>query len=194
MVLLNSQRLLAANLHRIAAMLGLPTNASLEELRQLIEGKLLEVDLEPRNVQVIIHEVKSMTKARLQLSLIDKTGVFQNTEVVVHRVTVVELAGKIDGLEETKLHLERALQTVQWQQQQEESGQQDEIGRVRSELEAEKKKSTRFWALACQRGEENERLAAEKEAEVASLIRQLEECKVLGVQPLWSSQCKLVRE
>ena len=63
----------------------------------------------------------------------------------------------------------------------EESGQQDEIGRLRSELKAAKKKSTRFWALACQRGEKNERLAAEKEAEVGSLIRQLKECKVLGV-------------
>ena len=77
---------------------------------------------------------------------------------------------KIDGLEETKLRLERALQTVHWQQQQEQSGQQDEMGRLRSELEAEKKKSTWFWTLACKRGEENQRLAAEKEAEVASLI------------------------
>ena len=180
-VSLNSRRLSAANMRRIAAMLGLLTDASMEERRQFIEGKLLEADREPRNVQVVIHEVKSTTETRLHLSLIDEMGVFQNTEMVVHRVTVAKLAEKIDRLEETKPRQERALQTVQWQQQQEESGQQDEIGQLRFELEAEKKKSTRFWALACQRGEENERLAAEKEAEVASLIWQLEECKVLGV-------------
>ena len=111
----------------------------MEELRQLMECKLLEPDQEPRNVQVVIHEVKSTAETRLHLSLIDETGVLQNTEVFVHLVTVAELAEMIDGLEETKLRLGIALQTVQWQQQQGESGQQNEIGRLRSELEAERK-------------------------------------------------------
>ena len=105
-----------------ALAVGLPTNASMEELRQLIEDKLLEADGEPRNVQVVIHEVKSTIETMLHLSLIDETGVFQNTEVVVHRVTVAELAENIDELEETKLHLKRALQTVQWQQQRRRAG------------------------------------------------------------------------
>ena len=81
----------------------------MEELRQLMEGKLPEADQEPRNVQVVIHEVKSTTETRLNLSLIDETGVLQNTEVFVHGVTVADLAKIIDGLEETKLRLEIAL-------------------------------------------------------------------------------------
>ncbi len=48
---LNSRRLTAETLSRIAKALDLPTTASADETRQLIEGKLGE-ETEPRNVQV----------------------------------------------------------------------------------------------------------------------------------------------
>ena len=48
----NSKRLGAAYLHRIAAELGLRTTAPLKDIRQMIDGKLLEESKEPRNVQV----------------------------------------------------------------------------------------------------------------------------------------------
>ena len=53
---LNSRRLKAETVNRIAKALGLPTNASSAETMQLIEGRLGE-DYEPRNVQVDLMEV-----------------------------------------------------------------------------------------------------------------------------------------
>ena len=49
---LNSKRLGAAYLHRIAAELGLPTTAPLEDVRKMIDGKLLEESKE--HVQVTV--------------------------------------------------------------------------------------------------------------------------------------------
>ena len=53
---LNSRRLKAETISRIAKALGLPTNASPAETMQLIEGRLGE-EHEPRNVQVDLTEV-----------------------------------------------------------------------------------------------------------------------------------------
>ena len=53
---LNSRRLTAEILSRIAKGLGLPTNASLAETRQMIEGRLAE-DYDPKNVEVSVIEL-----------------------------------------------------------------------------------------------------------------------------------------
>ena len=50
---LNSRRLVAGQLRRLAGMLGLPTSSTQASTRQLIEGKLLELGHESKNVQVI---------------------------------------------------------------------------------------------------------------------------------------------
>ena len=49
---MNSKCLMKTYLSRIAEKLKLPTKASAEETRQIIEGKLLEMGREPRNVQI----------------------------------------------------------------------------------------------------------------------------------------------
>ena len=51
---LNSKRLKAGHLRRLAAALGVPTAASADELRQMIDGKLTEEGKEVRNVQVVL--------------------------------------------------------------------------------------------------------------------------------------------
>ena len=53
---MNSKRLLTVHLKAIAEHMGLPTRASADEIRQLIEGKLAEEGREPRNVQVVVRE------------------------------------------------------------------------------------------------------------------------------------------
>ena len=53
---LNSKRIVAVQLQALAEILGLPGGASTEETRQLIEGKLMEMGHEPRNVQVASHQ------------------------------------------------------------------------------------------------------------------------------------------
>jgi hypothetical protein len=53
--------------------MGLPTAASADELRQMIEGKVQERDREPRNVQVIVGEDTT-------LKLCDERGAFLEVE------------------------------------------------------------------------------------------------------------------
>ena len=65
---LNSKRLISGQLQALAKILGLPGGASMEETRQLIEGKLIELGHEPRNVQVIVKEDK-------QIFLVDDKGI-----------------------------------------------------------------------------------------------------------------------
>ena len=67
---LNSKRLTAALLRRIANALSLPTDAPAEQLRQLIEGKLITMGKEPMNVQVLV------TGAAETPALQDEGGVF----------------------------------------------------------------------------------------------------------------------
>ena len=52
---INSRRLMAETLRWIAKALGLPTNTSKAEMRQMIEGRLAEAH-EPRNVLVDVIE------------------------------------------------------------------------------------------------------------------------------------------
>ena len=69
---LNSRRLTATYLKRIAQSLELPTAGSADETRQLIEGKLQETR-DVANVQVIVDET---TATIVKLSLMDDEGIF----------------------------------------------------------------------------------------------------------------------
>ena len=62
---LNSARLTASVVTRIAEGLELPLSASLEETRQLIDGKL-SAEREPRNVQVDLLDAASGVTIRLR--------------------------------------------------------------------------------------------------------------------------------
>ena len=70
---LNSRRLTVANLRKIAHGMSLPVNVPGTELRQLIDGKLIGMGKEPRNVQVVIVETESGVE---RLSLRDEGGIF----------------------------------------------------------------------------------------------------------------------
>ena len=63
---LNSRRLTARSITKIAEALGLPTSATLADTRQIIEGKLTEESHEPRNVEVVVTETEGETTIRLQ--------------------------------------------------------------------------------------------------------------------------------
>ena len=73
---MNSKRLMKTYLSRIPEKLELPTKASAEEMRQIIEGKLLEIGREPHNVQI---ELKLREEKEFIL-LRDADGVFSVVE------------------------------------------------------------------------------------------------------------------
>ena len=70
---LNSRRLTAAFLRMIAQAMALPTNVPPDQLRQLIEGKLIAMGKEPRNVQVLVTEGETGEE---RPDLMDGDGVF----------------------------------------------------------------------------------------------------------------------
>ena len=75
---LNSKRLTAAHVQQLARTLGLPTTASPDDIRRMIDGKLAEIGREPPNVQVVVQrEVKG---DRAYLYLQDASGVFLESE------------------------------------------------------------------------------------------------------------------
>jgi hypothetical protein len=53
---LNSRRLTANVIARIARKLELPTTAPLADLRQIVEGRLVEGGHEPTNVEVLVKQ------------------------------------------------------------------------------------------------------------------------------------------
>ncbi len=70
---LNSRRLTGRHIRAIAEALQLPTKASIDELRQLIDGKLAETERDSQNVQVLESRESGL------LFLLDETGVFLET-------------------------------------------------------------------------------------------------------------------
>ena len=59
-------------LRQLAEGLGVPTTASQEDLRSMIEGRLMEADRDPRRTQVVLREVGQGTHISLQ----DESGFF----------------------------------------------------------------------------------------------------------------------
>ena len=57
-LLLNSKRLTGTMVQQIAKSMELPTSASLEDTRQMFEGKIGKMEREPRNVQVVLQDVE----------------------------------------------------------------------------------------------------------------------------------------
>ena len=93
---LNSRRLTATHLKRVAEALKLPTTGSADQLRQLIEGKL-ESDrhVEAMNVQVIIQEEQCVES---KLTLMDESGVLLATEPVL--LSKQEAESEMEALQE----------------------------------------------------------------------------------------------
>ena len=109
------------------------TSSSTEELRQLIDGKLIEQEREPRNVQVVVQE---RFNVEMCLFLVDELGPFQqsapHTQTDFRQMT-----------EETE-HLHQALQEMEQEvtvlkAQLEE--QNEELRNVQQELQQEKEKT-----------------------------------------------------
>ena len=75
---LNSKRLTAAHVQQLARTLGLPTTASPDNIRQMIDGKLAEIGREPPNFQVVVQREVEGDRAYLYLQ--DASGVFLESE------------------------------------------------------------------------------------------------------------------
>ena len=95
---LNSKRLLSGQLQALAKILGLPGGASMEETRQLIEGKLIELGHEPRNVQVIVKEDE-------QIFLVDDEGIITEGIITTKHVSNDSMMLLQGHVSETEQHV-----------------------------------------------------------------------------------------
>ena len=90
---LNSKCVKAGQLQRIAVLLGLRMTGTAAVTRQLIEGKLMKMEREPKNAQVIIQD----TSENSAISLIDENGiiwVYKPHEHVTHVSQPVDTRGE----------------------------------------------------------------------------------------------------
>ena len=189
---LNSRRLTAAHLMRVAEALELPTTGSADQLRQLIEGKL-ESDrhVEVTNVQVVIQEEQCV---ELKLSLIDESGVILATEptllskqeteseVKVLQEALAEanqqnselndqLADTVQKLEEERAETARLTEELASAPAKSSSATESENQKLKEELEVAKERYKKMWRLTCEQSCEQEELLVAQQEEINRLKR-----------------------
>ena len=128
---LNSKRLIASVLKQIARGLEVPTTASLDAIRQLIDGKLEEMGRDPRSTQVIIEEGEK----GIHVSLQDVDGVFLKVAPPAGELSEPTSSGDLEegggGSVSDQTELVEALQR--------------EVAQLKAELGAQKTRVREMW-------------------------------------------------
>lgn len=138
---LNSKRLLAAHVRELAEELGLPTQTTTDEVRQLIKGDLTTRSREPRNVQVIVQEpAEDSADGEVCLHLVDGVG-----GVIAKRVVSARKRPDSQSSNKGSEGSELPGEVV--------GGLQEEIAALREQLEAKKRRADEAEALASTRVE-----------------------------------------
>ena len=184
---LNSRRLTGAVIKRVARALELPTAAALEDIRQMIDGKLSEQGRDPRDVQVIQTEVEAEADTDtdavggVAIELRDSTGPF----LTIDPDAETELDG--DGGRETprptspaagiptEEHLPRDdprvvdLQKQILELQERNASLTDEVSKLKREIQGGKQKYRELWRLNCEQLREWDDMLVEKDAVIERL-------------------------
>ena len=178
MLPLNSRRLTLMNLQQIARGLGLPTAASGDELRQMISGKLEEMERDPPNVQV--QSQRETDGRRLILSLYDERGRFllapplEDDRDDVQR-TMPQLED--DGEEEEEDGDPAAELTALRQELEQHENTirelREEVSALEEKLGNEKARVKELWRMNCRQLDEHDQLLAAKDEELETLRSQL---------------------
>ena len=193
---LNSKRLKTTQLQRLARALSLPTSASGDELRLMIDGKLGEMEKEPRNVQVVISEAE---RGAERLSLWDDDGSFLDVDPespdgdgsekeTESAATVGELQAALDHALEENAQLRVELQQQQTALEEERSQTEalkkenerleetttlTRVSELEGELKRERDKMKSVWRMQCEQLAQYDSEIAEKEIEIAELKARL---------------------
>ena len=142
---LNSKRLTGVLLKQLAVGLEVPSAASGDEVRQLIEGKLGEMGREPRNAHVVLQDTLQGTRIGLQ----DSEGMFldlvpeRSSEDPSHREQSEEETE--GGGEEELESLRRILKETSEQR----DALQAEVSTLHDALAGEKRRARDMWKMNC---------------------------------------------
>ena len=179
---LNSRQLTADVIGPMAKELDLPTAGSLEETRQILDGKLVEMGREPRNVQVDLEEMEGVVAVYLK----DKSGVFleaqpERIEERSEEDSKRESDGSEGGVHDGGGVREAAeLEAQLLRVSKENATLRGEVSAVREQLEKEKAKCKELWRMSCEQLARHDKHLASKEEEIEKLKARLSE---LGSEP-----------
>ena len=193
---LNSRRLTASVVGRIAKALGLAISASLEDTRQVVGGKIEEMGRQPRNVQVELSE----TEGGVVISLRDDDGAFLESqpENPENEDEDSARAGEEDGgaREESRSHEEggshsaspggaheAALEAEVDRLTEENTGLHLEVSGLRERVEDEKRKYKQLWRDSCEQLADYDAIIAGKESEITRLKARVAELEARGYTP-----------
>ena len=168
---LNSRRMKAVYLRRVADELGLPSNATATDLRQIVEGKLREMGHEPGNLQVAVEE--SPTVETLQL-----LNAYGPIIEVRHDKPTQDLEEETDYSAQSHSSLpsseadQELLEQVQTLRE-ERDELQEQVTQLQEKLEAEKQRVQELWQGNCEQNAQLDLILQDKDAEIAELREQL---------------------
>ena len=170
-------------------MLELPSEGTAATLRQLIEGKLVELEYEPRNVQVVVANANS------KLYLVNESEILKqesehvsredfythnNNNNISHVTTDIEsLQGELrearledKGLRERVRERDETLAALRVELETANAGLNEahaEIETLRREVKVQTAKAKRFWTQKCEQLLTHKTVVEEKDVEIARL-------------------------
>ena len=157
---LNSRRLKVKHLRLLAESLELPTAASADEVRQMVEGTLREMKREPENVQVIVEERRQVV-TELTVTMMDETGVLKTIKKTETKTTPTtcncHCTEELENLRGQRDHLENTAELLTTR-----------LTQLGLQLEDEQAKNRRAWRENCERVQALDAELAEREAELAA--------------------------
>lgn len=153
---LNSKRLTAAHLRRLATAVGVPATAAGDEVRTMVEGKMAELGREPQNVQVVLGATPLDA-----FSLLDADGPFLTVEAE-------EEAPEEERPELSDAESERSEGELQGLREELEAVRAENEG-LREQLDHEKMRVREVWRTNCQCLAEYDQLIGQQEAEIKRL-------------------------
>ena len=192
---LNSRRLTSEIVSRIAKALELPDSGTLEDTRQMVEGKLIARGREPKNVQVVVHVAEGGVDPVIELR--DADGVFETIEPDPEveaeaetgeatengertAVTEESYSENGDGVMEARVtELEQELASVK----DDNAGLLLEVGSLSERIVREKDKYKELWRHNCEQLAEYDAVLADKEEEIETLKRRIAALEAVSRPP-----------
>ena len=180
---LNSRRVTRTILRSVAAGLGLPTTASVEELRQIIDGQLTERGRGPRDVLVEVERRPSGTEGSGCVRLHDGEGMFLEVDLLT--TEPVETSGEdahapVVGSRdrtpdrEATLVAERDRLVAEMERYRTElEAAHVELEKSVKEADAAKKRLKEVWRMNCEQSIMYDEELAAKDDEIAELHKKL---------------------
>ena len=182
---LNSRRLTAVIVKRIAKALELPDSAALDDLRQMVDGKLSERGEEPKSVQVALID----TERGVVIELRNEDGVFltvapdpdpdaeraeRNSTSPPRSTDGSESGARVDS---RLAELEREVKRLT----EENAALSEEVSELRDGMRVSKQKYRELWRLNCEQLSEYDSLVAAKEEALQGRMAELEAPKTGSV-------------